>query len=62
MLKRFFITMALAVAAALAIGLLCQTLGAVLLCLLAWGPCFIAMLLFYVLPSQEQALKYRSEL
>ncbi|WP_041377585.1 hypothetical protein [Polaromonas naphthalenivorans] len=62
MLKRFCITMALAIAAALAIGLLCQTLSALLLCLLAWGPGFIALLFFYVLPSQEQALKYRSEL
>lgn len=54
--------MALAVAAALAIGLLCPTLSALLPCLLVWGPFFIALLLFYVLPSQEQALKYRSEL
>ena len=59
MLKRFYITMALAVAAILAIGLLCQTLGAVLLCLLAWGPCFIALLL--VLPSEETALQYGSQ-
>ncbi|MFZ3139138.1 MAG: hypothetical protein WA147_00725 [Polaromonas sp.] len=59
MLKRFYITMALAVAAALAIGLLCQTLSALLLCLLAWGPGFIALLL--VLSSEETALQYGSQ-
>ncbi|MDB5931980.1 MAG: hypothetical protein JWR60_3687 [Polaromonas sp.] len=55
MLRRFYITMALAVAAILAIGLLCQTLGAVLLSLLVWGPCFIAILLFYVLPCPSNS-------
>lgn len=62
MLKRFYITMVLAVAAIFAIGLLCQTLGAVFLSLLVWGPCFIAMLLFYTLPSKASVLEEQNQL
>ena len=52
---RFFLTMFVAFVAIIAIGVIPKTLGTVIILLLPWGLGFISALIFFVLPSRDDA-------